>query len=151
MNASDAPAGLKGSLDGGDRRPIRPPHAAIKMGEARIAWTPAWMSDSPTAGQVKVGLRTDDWRSHWSQPFKSWLEAAEDRDFCPGGWLNIGMLFIHFHTLVVRDGVDPRVAHAAFLAIEEYRQRISDDINGSEEAPGRCHGCPCELRDRPIT
>jgi hypothetical protein len=42
------------------------------------------------------------------------------------------MLFIDFHTLTVRDGIDPKAAHEAFLAIDEYRQRISHDILGAE-------------------
>jgi hypothetical protein len=61
------------------------------------------------------------------------------------------MVFIHFHTLVVRDGIDPQVAHKAFLAIDEYRQRMSGEIDGSEEAPAQCLGCPCELRGHPTS
>jgi hypothetical protein len=41
------------------------------------------------------------------------------------------MLFIQFHTAVIRDGIDPQRAHKAFLAIDEYRQRISPDIQGA--------------------
>jgi hypothetical protein len=36
-------------------------------------------------------------------------------------------LFIEFHTLVVRDGIDPQAAHEAFLAVDEYRDLISPD------------------------
>jgi hypothetical protein len=41
------------------------------------------------------------------------------------------MVFVHFHTIVTRDGIDPQDAHRAFLAIEEYRQSISPDIPGA--------------------
>lgn len=30
----------------------------------------------------------------------------------------IGEMFINFHSLVVRDGIDPRVAHHEFLKID---------------------------------
>jgi len=41
-------------------------------------------------------------------------------------------LFIDFHTMVVRDGIDPHAAHEEFLKIHEYRERISADIPGAE-------------------
>lgn len=37
-------------------------------------------------------------------------------------------VFVDFHTLVVRDGIDPQTAHKAFLKIDEYRAAISPDI-----------------------
>ena len=33
-------------------------------------------------------------------------------------------------TLVVRDGIDPQAAHREFLKIDEYRRRVSPDIDG---------------------
>lgn len=44
------------------------------------------------------------------------------------------MLFVDFHTIVVRDGIDPSVAHEAFLAIDEYTMTISPDIPGARDA-----------------
>jgi|SRR4051812_16194257 hypothetical protein len=44
----------------------------------------------------------------------------------------IMMMFIDFHTCVVRDGIDPMAAHREFLKIGEYRRRISPDIKGAE-------------------
>lgn len=41
-------------------------------------------------------------------------------------------MFITFNTIVVRDGIDPQVAHRAFLEIDEYRQRISPDMYGAD-------------------
>ncbi len=41
-------------------------------------------------------------------------------------------LFIDFHTMVVRDGIDPLAAHQEFLKIDEYRERISPDIPGAK-------------------
>jgi hypothetical protein len=44
------------------------------------------------------------------------------------------MLFIEFHSIVVRDQVPVEAAHWAFLAIDEYRERIAPDLEGSEHA-----------------
>ena len=41
-------------------------------------------------------------------------------------------MFITFNTIVVRDRVPAEAAHAAFLAIEEYRQLISPDTPGAD-------------------
>jgi hypothetical protein len=40
-------------------------------------------------------------------------------------------MFVAFHAMVVRDGIDPQVAHTAFLEIDEYRA-IVDGIGGAE-------------------
>jgi hypothetical protein len=44
----------------------------------------------------------------------------------------VAQLFIDFHTMVVRDGIDPKAAHRAHPKIDEYRRRISPDIEGAE-------------------
>jgi hypothetical protein len=36
-----------------------------------------------------------------------------------------------FHTLVVRDGIDPKRAHEALLQLGIYREIISPDIEGA--------------------
>jgi hypothetical protein len=40
-------------------------------------------------------------------------------------------MFVAFHAMVVRDGIDPQVVHTAFLEIDEYRA-IVDGIGGAE-------------------
>lgn len=42
------------------------------------------------------------------------------------------MMFIHFNTLGVRDGIDPKATHKEFLKMDEYRQRISSDTPRAE-------------------
>jgi hypothetical protein len=42
-------------------------------------------------------------------------------------------MFILFNTVTVRDGIDVKRAHEAFLAIDEYRQTISPDAPGAED------------------
>jgi hypothetical protein len=110
----------------------------VKAAEALIAWTPAkdWYADRPTSGQVKVGplLRRES-EPDWTAPYAMSGGAAYTVRRDMPEWQQIAMVFIEFHTLVVRDGIDPKVAHEAFLAIDEYRQRISPDIAGAEDIP----------------
>ena len=40
-------------------------------------------------------------------------------------------MFVAFHAMVVRDGIDPQVVHTAFLEIDEYRA-IVGGIGGAE-------------------
>jgi hypothetical protein len=49
------------------------------------------------------------------------------------GWQAVAMTFIEFNTIVARDGIDPKTAHEAFLAIDEYAERISPDMPGARE------------------
>jgi hypothetical protein len=48
----------------------------------------------------------------------------------------VAQVFIDFNTIVVRDGVDLRAAHKAFLKIDEYRRSISPDTPGAEPEDG---------------
>jgi hypothetical protein len=41
-------------------------------------------------------------------------------------------MFVLFNTLVIRDGIKPEAAHAAFIEINEYRQTIAPDTPGAE-------------------
>ena len=94
-------------------------------------WMVGWAPGEPEA--VEVGPWPD--RTGWSDPpghrfTNGCCELArhkwpEDR--------KVMMMFINFHTLIVRDGIDPQAAHREFLKIDEYRRRISPDINGAEE------------------
>ena len=43
-------------------------------------------------------------------------------------------MFLLFNTITVRDGVSVEATHKAFLKIDEYRQTISPDTPGAEEA-----------------
>jgi hypothetical protein len=64
------------------------------------------------------------------------LAASPDMDLeeAPRGW-QIAILFIHFHTLVVRDCVPLVAAHRAFMEIDEYRQCMAPEIEGAEDVP----------------
>lgn len=103
----------------------------MKASEAVIAWSPnPAFSDTRgahTAGQVKICPRPP--RSA-ADPYAYWVYAGAS-DENESELADVAMVFIHFHTMVVRDGVDPQVAHEAMLAIDEYRERISPDISGA--------------------
>ena len=85
-----------------------------------IAWNPN--------GTAKVGPHLDPGR--WSKNFQVTDGADNTR------WARFDenqrqkALFIVFHTMVVRDGVDVQVAHRAFMEIDEYRDLIAQDIEG---------------------
>lgn len=101
----------------------------MKACEAVIAWTPSWMDDHPTRGMVKVGPKPI---RGWADPYRFTGGAIDFDRSQLRGMESIAMLFIDFHTLVVRDGIDPQTAHEAFLAVDEYRERISPEIAGAD-------------------
>lgn len=108
----------------------------MKANEAMIAWTPnrAPYLDEPTRGEVRVGAMLGEHEADWTKPYAKTGGACFSERHEMNEWQLIAMTFIDFHTLVVRDGISTQDAHEAFLAIDEYRQRMSPDIAGAEEA-----------------
>ena len=92
-------------------------------------WMVALTPDEPES--VEVGPWPD--KTGWSDQYRytggccelARHEWPEDR--------KVMMMFIDFHTLVVRDGIDPQAAHREFLKIDEYHRRISPDIDGAAD------------------
>jgi|ERR1700680_2006143 hypothetical protein len=90
-----------------------------------VAWNPA----------NKEGIEVGPWpdQTGWSAPSSEGTHP--ERDYCfTSGCCHLArhemtlepkvmMMFIDFHTCVVRDGIDLFAAHAEFLKIDEYRQR----------------------------
>ncbi len=77
---------------------------------------------------VRVGSWPD--RTGWSRGLSSWgccylayRKLTLDQ--------KVAQLFSDFHTMVVRDGIDPQAAHREFLKVDEYRRRIAPDIEGA--------------------
>lgn len=112
----------------------------MKAHEAVYAWNPkAYDFEQDycrrrgmVAGNVKVGpLPHLSSEPNWTQPFMSTGGAVFADTQKLRGVKSILKLFIDFHTLVVRDGIDPKEAHKAFLAIDEYAEMISPDIKGA--------------------
>jgi hypothetical protein len=100
----------------------------MKLAHVMYAWTPT-TSDKSTAGTVRIGPHPDF--TGWTKRYLSCLgacmrsfnEASDDE--------RLLMMLLDFHTIVVRDCIDPQVAHKAFLGIDEYRDLISPDIEGA--------------------
>ena len=99
----------------------------MKACNAMIAWTPDDHEEPHEhiwAGRVEVGPYPDPlgWAKMYAQTAPAGAPSGSSEE---GQTLRV---FLNFHTLVVRDGIDPLVAHQAFLAIDEYRESIAPDI-----------------------
>ncbi len=104
----------------------------MKHTDAIIAWTPVrWAELKPeTAGQVVVLPAPD--AAGEAKRYMMRAGASSSALATLTEEARVARLFIDFQTLVVRDGIDPQVAHRAFLAIDEYRFRIAPDTDGAE-------------------
>jgi hypothetical protein len=96
----------------------------MKARETVIAWTPVYWATGATQGKVEVGpliAGTNDWTVGYAcTGGAAYVERRNWR-----GPKSVAALFIDFHTIVVRDGIDPEVAHRALLAIDEYAEAIA--------------------------
>lgn len=107
----------------------------MKATAAMIAWTPLGGVVQDEGDAVPGSIAVGEWpdKTGWSDPYLCTGGACFAGFHSAGQWQQIALTFIAFHTCVVADGIDPQKAHDAFLAIDEYRQRISPDIRGAEE------------------
>lgn len=98
--------------------------------EALIAWTPSFLKNHPTRGQVEVGPLLKNTCADWTAPYYCTGGAAsvERRELV--GDVATGAVFQEFITLVVRDGIDPVVAHNAFCKIDDYAHCLTEDTPG---------------------
>ena len=108
---------------------------SILLENAMILWTPPSLARSPssrcaaTVGEVEIvehppgfGGRSKQFAMGYGAcSFEDWRKPEE----------RLQRLFWLFNTLTVRDRMDPKVTHEAFLAIPEYRQTISPDQFGA--------------------
>lgn len=98
----------------------------MKAEDARLGW-------NPETKAVEVGPRDPN---DWMRPYPMWLDVARGgayQTFKPTTPLELAFLIlVHFHTLAVRDRIPLEPLHREFLKIDEYRQRISPDIDGAE-------------------
>jgi len=100
------------------------------------AWSPATSSattaasksqaDADTAGKIEVGERAgnDPWPRRYSKSGGS--VYFRQRDW-PGEMQAMQML-VDFQQMVLQDGMDPKVVHAEFLKIDEYRDLVLPDL-----------------------
>lgn len=96
----------------------------MKLSEALIAWNPG-------TDQVRVGRLLEDGDPDWTEsPIRYDMTAGAAYT---GVRKLTGIEARHyvmseFIGLVVRDRVDLDAAHQAFLAIDDYRQAVPDDL-----------------------
>ncbi len=104
----------------------------MELRDAYVAWTPNYDDDpEPRKGEVFVGTKAEVVRQLDAKPrLRMWIGVCVDAEDTDIG--RTMMMFITFHTLVVRDRIDSLAAHAEFLKIDEYRRRISHDISGAD-------------------
>jgi len=104
----------------------------MKMTEADVVWVPdrELNRDAPNRGTVRVErhghwqrTRGDLWRPVTAVGHRSKSPTKKDRT------RQLLAMFTLFNTLVARDGITVANAHAAFLAIDEYREAHLDHPN----------------------
>lgn len=120
----------------------------MKIRETMTAWTPntEWYDDYSTKGQVRIGPLIGEGMADWTKGERH----TDDLPFSGGAaWLEMRnapvhealvRMFVEFHSMVFRDGIDPLVAHQAFLGIDEYRWALAADVPGAEEGPRGFYG-----------
>ncbi|MBK9082570.1 MAG: hypothetical protein IPL88_11095 [Rhizobiales bacterium] len=102
----------------------------MRFRDCFYAWNPVdCHKNGAVPGQVQVGPYPDE--SGWSDQFQSSQGALNLDDRALMGVDLKFRILADFHTMVVRDGVDPTAAHREFLRIDEYRELISPDIEGA--------------------
>jgi len=97
------------------------------MGYAIDEWQIAWNAQPKAASSgsaVEVGKSAGDWADGYNNAQGPEGRTLEEK---------VAHMFITFHMLVVRDGVDPLKAHREFLKIDEYRRRIDSEIEGADD------------------
>ena len=96
----------------------------MKYQEALIAWT-------PHTDKIAVFPWPDKHNRSGGYDFTGGACFSHIRE-CKNEFQRDMLLFVDFHTAVVRDGIPVESAHKAFLAIDEYRQRIAPDVQGAD-------------------
>jgi hypothetical protein len=113
----------------------------MTLADAQYEWNP--MGWSPR-GETREGACVVYSRSAYIQarasgylphpPMHLWNMVGRHRPFSdnePTEDQQVLTMFVNFHTLVVRDGLDPQLVHREFLKVDEYRQQIARDCEGA--------------------
>ena len=105
------------------------------MGYAIDEWQVAWNAQRNVASSNKSSERQTNNAVEVGKSSGDWTNGYNNAQGCDGHTLDekAAHMFIIFHTLVVRDGVDPLKAHREFLKIDEYRRRIDSEIEGADD------------------
>ena len=101
----------------------------MKLANTMYAWNPVRLGGF-NAGEIKVGPHPD--HTDWTLQYVNSLGACMLSFKQMSDQERLTQMFIDFHTLVVRDGIEAQKAHREFLKIDEYRRAISPDIDVAE-------------------
>jgi hypothetical protein len=104
----------------------------MRFKQVMYCWTPINSTSKPnTVGQVEVGPHPD--KTGWSKIYSYSAGACFSVTQELSEHEQATQILIDFHTMVVRDGIDPQRAHQEFLKIDEYRRLITRNIEGAED------------------
>lgn len=97
-----------------------------------VAWNFAREQDG-SQFEVMVGPWPD--KTGWSRKYRytSGCCYTNRREMTVAG--KVAMMFIDFHSIIIKYGIDPHYAHDEFLKIDQYRARISEDCRGADQDP----------------
>lgn len=98
----------------------------MKANEALIAWPPGSKDEIGVGPLLAVGARD------WTHPYRYTGGAAFTQTRDKAGVESVAQVFVDFHTIVVRDGLDPVAVHREFPKIEEYADNVSPELKPSE-------------------
>jgi len=113
---------------------------SVKLNDAQYEWNPIGQRPRyplSREGDCIVYSRTEHlrcikegYRNH--QPLTMSMGACVFERQNKPHWEQVALMMVDFHTMVVRDGLDPQTVHREFLKIDEYRRFISPDCEGAE-------------------
>ena len=128
----------------------------MKAAKADIVWVPVFPADwyetdgfskPENEGSVRIESHLSGWKrtegDRWMPAAKGFgmgfeCDTPTPQQIKHDEAMRLLSIFVLFNTLVVRDGIDPSVAHKAFLEIDEYRRAISPDAPGAATLRSEC-------------
>ena len=100
---------------------------AMKAKDAVILYTPAkWARAGMVPGAVTVcrcGETGRAWDEHAFKVGAAFTEVRKEE-----GVKALARVLLTFQTMVVRDGIDPQVAHKALMQIDEYASAMAPEL-----------------------
>ncbi len=109
----------------------------MKASEALIAWTPAtWTATeryTAKPGTIEIRQMGKPGTNHWARIYRMTAGAVYPHVRALKKDAAALQLFLDWQAIVVRDGIDPKLAHEEFLKIDEYAEYIARDIDGAKE------------------
>jgi hypothetical protein len=95
----------------------------MKYRDCIVAWTPSYgpYDHLETVGEIAVGPHPDT--TGWSGRY-AFTSGVPDSRTAMSDQAFVAAMLVTFQKAVMSDGINPRKAQAAFLAIDEYRRMV---------------------------